>query len=55
MDLRVYKKVHALYSDLRAQGFHILVADLGTDAVIDPHELESRLAAPDVMRTSIRR
>jgi len=40
-DLRVYRKVGLLYSDLRAEGFRILVADLGADAVVDPHELHA--------------
>lgn len=38
-DLRVYRKVEPLYADLRADGFRILVADLGADAVVDPHAL----------------
>ena len=38
-DLRVYSRVEPLYADLRAEGFRILVADLGADAVVDPHAL----------------
>ncbi len=42
-DLKVYKSIQPLYADLRAEGFAVLAADLGADAVVDPHELAGRL------------
>ncbi len=44
IDLRVYRNVEPLYADLRAQGFRILVADLGADAIVDPHALAEEAA-----------
>jgi tRNA (guanosine-2'-O-)-methyltransferase len=41
-DLQVYQHVKPLYADLRAQGFSVLVADLGADAVVDPHALAAQ-------------
>jgi tRNA (guanosine-2'-O-)-methyltransferase len=39
VDLGVYRGVEALYADLRAAGYRIMVTDLAADAVVDPHDL----------------
>jgi tRNA (guanosine-2'-O-)-methyltransferase len=41
MDIRVHKDTAEAYSSLHTLGFKILAADLGTDSVVDPHNLKS--------------
>lgn len=41
MDVGVHKDTAEAYSHLHSHGFRILASDLGTDSVVDPHNLKS--------------